>query len=58
MKDGSCEQCPDCGKKKIREATEKEEFEKIEEGEESTLVLLNNMFFDFGQREEIENFAE
>ena len=31
-----------------------EMFEKIEEGEESTLVLLNNMFFDFGDGEDIE----
>lgn len=32
----------------------KEIFDKVEEGQESTLVLLNGMFFDFGEGEEIE----
>lgn len=36
----------------------KEMFEKIEEGQESTLVLLNKMFFDFGEGESVENFEE
>lgn len=31
-----------------------EMFEKIEEGQESTLVLLNGRFFDFGEGEPIE----
>lgn len=35
-----------------------EMFEKIEEGQESTLVLLNDMFFDFGEGEPIEDFEE
>lgn len=29
-------------------------FEKIEEGQESTLVLLNDMFFDFGEGENMD----
>jgi hypothetical protein len=32
----------------------KEIFDKVEEGQESTLVLLNGMFFYFGEGEEIE----
>ena len=32
-------------------ALSQEMFEKIEEGQESTLVLLNDMFFDFGEGE-------
>ena len=31
----------------------KEMFDKIEEGQKSTLVLMNGMFFDFGEGEEI-----
>ena len=33
----------------------KEMFDKLEEGQESTLVLMNGMFFDFGEGEEINN---
>lgn len=28
-------------------------FDKLEEGQESTLVLMNGLFFDFGEGEEI-----
>lgn len=31
----------------------KEMFDKLEEGQESTLVLMNGLFFDFGEGEEI-----
>ena len=31
-----------------------EMFEKITEGQEGTLVLLNDLFFDFGDGEDIE----
>ena len=33
-------------------------FEKIDEGQESTLVLVNGRFFDFSEGETIENFEE
>ena len=36
----------------------KEIFDKVEEGQESTLVLLNGMFFDFGEGEDIEDFED
>ena len=36
----------------------KEMFEKIEEGQESTLVLLNKLFFDFGEGKSVGNFEE
>ena len=32
----------------------KELFDRVEEGQESTLVLLNGMFFDFGEGEDID----
>lgn len=35
-----------------------EMFEKIEEGQEGTLVLLNGLFFDFGDGEVIEDTDE
>lgn len=39
-------------------ALSQEMFEKIEEGQESTLVLLNGMFFDFGEGESVDNAKE
>lgn len=39
-------------------ALSQEMFEKIEEGQESTLVLLNGMFFDFGEGESVDNVGE
>ena len=33
-------------------------FEKIEEGQEGTLVLLNDTFFDFGDGEDIEKIGK
>lgn len=35
-----------------------ETFEKIEEGQEGTFVLLNGLFFDFGDGEMIEETVE
>ena len=32
----------------------KELFDRVKEGQESTLVLLNGMFFDFGEGEDID----
>ncbi len=36
----------------------KELFEKIKEGQEGTLVTVNNLFFDFGDGEDMEDIQE